>query len=189
MDTMKPALRPSILWCPNSRGTGWKFPRAVRNQLVEDCRGLDVLHLFGGQADFGTRLDIDWTVRPHVLGDAWLPPFARNSFDVVILDPPYFHMNANMKVALFRAAAWVARKRLVWFSTLWMSQAVGLTPEASWLVRVGDNCYVRCLQYFHVNNARKLPPVKWFNRGPAMKYNKWVLQPESLPLRFTEGTQ
>lgn len=172
--------KPNVLWCSNQRvgtGNGWKFPPKVRRQLVEDCRGSSVLHLFGGHADFGTRLDIDAIVRPDVLGDAWLPPFARDSFDVVVLDPPYVHLPSIAKVALFRAAAWIARRRVVWFATWWVSQSPGLTPEASWLIRIGDNCHVRCLQYFTVK-PDKLEPVKHFRRGPAVRYSRWLAQPQ-----------
>lgn len=181
-----------VLWCPNPSGarvtvarggarrTGWSFPRAVERRLIEDCAGKTVLHLFGGQSRFGTRLDVDPATRPHVIGDAWLPPFRRDSFDVVILDPPYIHLSAQMKNGLLRAAAWVARERVVWFSTLWMSASAGLSTEASWLVRVGDNCHCRCLQYFRVREKRE--PVRFFTRGPAMKYNRWLTDQRQLAL-------
>ena len=180
----RPVLRPHVLWCANASqgsGNGWKFPPAVRRQLIADCRGLAVLQLFGGRSSFGVRLDIDSIVKPDVIGDAWLPPFRRDSFDVVILDPPYVHLNSNAKCALFRAAAWIARTRVIWFATCWISQPPGLSRGPSWLVRVGDNCAVRCLQYFEVKPG-KLDPVKHFTRGPAVRYNRWLAQPEALPL-------
>ncbi len=119
-----------VLWCANPKGRGgagykeplgWKFPRAVEKRLIEDCTG-SVLHLFGGRSSFGTRIDIDPVVKPHVLADAWLPPFAAESFDVVVLDPPYVRLNSQEKNALFRAAAFVARERVIWFHTLWAIQ-------------------------------------------------------------------
>lgn len=139
-----------------------------------------MLQLFGGQSRFGVRMDIDPTTAPAVIADAWLPPFAKDSFDVVILDPPYIHLNAQMKTGLFRAAAWIAKERVVWFSTVWMAASGGLSAEAAWLVRVGDSCAARVLQYFRV--TKKLGPVTRFDRGPAMKYNRWLAQPQSLPL-------
>lgn len=178
-------MRPDVLWCANARrgaGNRWSFPGPVRTKLKADCRGSSVLHLFGGRADFGVRLDIDVAVRPDVLGDAWLPPFARDSFDIVILDPPYVHFGSEVKRALLRAATWIARRRVIWFATCWLSAGTGLKPEASWLVRVGDNCNVRCLQYFSVEASAKLDPVKGFLRGPALKYNRWLAQPQGLPL-------
>jgi len=179
-----------VLWCGNpsrnsrvARGagqrTGWIFPPAVERQLKRDTQGQSVLHLFGGQSRFGTRLDIDPALSPDVVGDAWLPPFGRDTFDVVILDPPYFRINAQEKTALFRAAAWIARSRVIWFSTTWVSASGGLATEAGYLVRVGDSCLCRCLQYFRV--VRKIGPVKHFTRGPMMKYNRWLHQPEMLP--------
>src|SRR6266478_6026709 len=168
--------RVEVIWCANrstpNRRNGWSFPPAVRRQIEQDSEGLTVLHLFGGRATFGSRLDIDPTTRPDVIGDAWLPPFARDSFDVVVLDPPYFHLNAQVKTALFRAAGWIARERVIWFSTVWASNCAGLRADRAWLVRVGDSCHVRCLQYFAVES--KPGPVKYFSRGPAMKYNRWL---------------
>lgn len=168
-----------VLWCANGRGNGWSFPAAVRRRLEADCAGKSVLHLFGGRSTFGTRMDVDPIVRPDVIADAWLPPFRKESFDVVILDPPYKHLNAGMKTSLFRAAGWVARERVVWFSTIWMAGSGGLQPERAYMVRVGDSCFVRCLQYFRVVDRRG--PVKFFTRGPAMKYNGWLAGEQPLP--------
>jgi len=154
----------------------------VRRRLEEDFKGKKVLHLFGGLATFGTRMDIDPRTCPHVIADAWLPPFARDSFDVVILDPPYIHFNALLKTALFRAAGWIAREHVVWFTNVWASQSGGLKTERAWLVRVGDACHVRCLQYFRVMSKPETPWRGGVKRGPAVKYNRWLAQPQALPL-------
>jgi hypothetical protein len=172
-----------VLWCSNQRaraGNGWKFPPAVRKLLLQRFEGKRILHLFGGHADFGVRLDIDPITRPDVIGDAWLPPFKKNSFDVAILDPPYFRLDVQMKNALLRAAGWVAREHLVWFHQAWIAGYSALPLEDAYLVRVGDNCYCRALQIFRVTNS-KLPPTEKFTRGPAIKYNRWIAQPQGLP--------
>lgn len=173
-----------VLWCPKAsctKGNGWSFPPAVRKRLQEDTAGCTVLHLFGGRSTFGTRIDIDSIVRPDVIADAWLPPFAAESFDYVVIDPPYVHMNAQLKNALFRAAGFIARKQVIWFSTIWMANSGGLCLTKSYLVRVGDSCHVRCLQYFDVRS--RPGPVSHFVRGPAMKYNRWLQNPNSLNLQ------
>jgi hypothetical protein len=169
-----------VLWCGNSRGKGWSFPAAVRKRLQADFEGKRILHLFGGRSTFGTRLDIDAITDPDVIGDAWAPPFAKDSFDVVILDPPYLRFNAQEKNALFRGSAWIARETVVWFHTIWASQCQGLKTERAWLVRCGDQNYVRCLQYFHVYR-KPAGPCTYYGRGPAMKYNRWLAQPQALP--------
>lgn len=183
--------RPAVLWCASPRtrsGTnGWAFPPAVDRQLRKLTAGQRVFHPFGGRAGFGTRGDIDPTVRPDVIADAWLPPFVADAFDVVILDPPYTHLNMQMKNALLRAAGYIARDRVIWFHTTWIT-ARGrqqFTPEASWLVRVGDLCAVRCLQVFRVGPGSKVKPDPYFTRGPAIRYNRWLIQPERLPLEHT----
>lgn len=162
---------------------GWAFPKDVRSLLIKECQDMSVLHLFGGKADFGVRLDLDETLCPDVVGDAWLPPFAKDSFDVVIMDPPYhgdFRTMSNQKTrALFAAAAWIARKRVVWFHTIWIEAPARCILEKAWLVKVGRHCNVRCLQIFTpTSSARKVPPVKTFSRGPAIRYNRWLLQPQ-----------
>lgn len=182
-----------LLWCSNPPGRGgrglknplgWKFPVAVEKRLRADCAG-SVLHLFGGRSNWGTRIDIDPAVSPDVIADAWLPPFREASFDTVILDPPYTRLNSQEKNALFRAAAVIARERVVWFHTIWASTPPGFIPERAWVVRVGDSAHVRCLQYFLIR--RRLGPVKRFLRGPAIKYNRWLGQPHGLAL--SESTE
>lgn len=134
-------------------------------------------------ARWGIRIDIDPLVRPHVIADAWLPPFLRDAFDVVVLDPPYVGMNQHMKQYLLRAAAFVARERVIWFHTQWIASDRRLTLERSWLVRVGDSCAVRCIQVFRVNHrgGTKVPGVPHFTRGPAIKYNRWLAGQTGLP--------
>lgn len=176
-----------VLWCGNSRGKGWSFPVAVRDRLQADFKGKSVLHLFGGRATFGTRLDIDPLTQPDVLGDAWVPPFGKDSFDVVILDPPYFLFNAMEKNSLFRGSAWIAKETVVWFHTIWASQAQGLKTERAWLVRCGDQNYVRCLQYFNVYRKPETP-ARYFGRGPAMKYNRWLNQPQGFAFEKAEAS-
>jgi hypothetical protein len=160
----------------------------VRELLLQETQDRTVVHLFGGRADFGVRLDIDPSLNPDVLGDAFLPPFARDSFDVVVLDPPYRRMGQQEIIALMCAAAWIARKHVYWFSTVWIATNRRLPLEHAWLIRVGDQCAIRTLQRFGVREP-KLEPLKpgEFTRGPALKYNRWLKAGEPLP--FTDSTQ
>ena len=127
------------------------------------------------RADFGVRLDLDPLTNPDFVGDAFLPPFERDSFDVVILDPPYWRMNRQEIIAVMRAAAWIATNRV-------------LPLEHAWLIRVGDQCAIRTLQRFGVREP-KLEPLKpgEFTRGHALKYNRWARAGERLP--FTDSMQ
>lgn len=172
-----------VLWCANSgkgRSNRWSFPPNVEKLLRSECAGKRVLHPFGGRARFGVRMDIDQIVRPDVIADAWAPPFGRDSFDVVILDPPYVHFNAQMKVALFRQYIWIARERVIWFHTQWSSTYSGVRHEKAYLVRVGDNCHVRCLQFFTPRSPKR-PPLTRYLRGPGIKYNRWFAGEIPLP--------
>jgi hypothetical protein len=171
-----------VLWCGNtSSSNGWQFPPAVAREIRAITQGQRVCHLFGGRARFGLRCDIDPIVRPDVLSDAWLPPFRKDAFDVVVLDPPYHHFNVQMKQQLLQSAAYIARESVIWFHTLWISPSRGLIPRRSWLVRVGDTCAVRCLQEFTVRPGEKQPAPRYFTRGPAMKYNRWLAGQQGLP--------
>ncbi len=176
-----------IFWCGNlsgPRGTGWSFPPQLEKFLREKFKRKSVLHLFGGQAKFGTRMDIDASTRPDVIGDAWVPPFARDSFDVVIIDPPYppyMPMNPHLAIPLLQNAAWLARETVVWFHPLWISGYSFLKLRRSWLVRVGDYAEIRCLQFLGPIEP-KFTPTKHFRRGPAIKYNRWLSDNLSLPL-------
>lgn len=186
-----PRIPVQTLWCGTNRprkkfgkrANGWSFPPAVRELLLQECVGKTVLHLFGGRADFGFRLDIDPSTQPDVIGDAWLPPFDRDSFDVVILDPPYFTLQQQEKLALMRIAAWIARERVYWFHTIWIPGDRSLALEKAWLIRVGDQCAVRCLEVFSVREP-KIEPPRYFERGPAMKYNRWLQGQQELALPF-----
>lgn len=180
-------VRPPIevLWNPNTPGgerrrPGWSFPRVVEKKLLALTEGKRVLHPFGGDSRWGTRLDIDATTRPHVRGDAFLLPFGRSTFDVTILDPPYERLNAQTKTQLLRQAAYVSREYVIWFHTIWIYSSKFLPMERAWLVRVGDNCQIRCLQIFRVTGWKE-HPEPFFTRGPAMKYNRWLSGAMPLP--------
>jgi SAM-dependent methyltransferase len=54
----------------------------------------DVLHPFGGMAEIGVRVDLNETLKPDVVADAHDLPFPDESFDCVVLDPPYSDQEA-----------------------------------------------------------------------------------------------
>jgi hypothetical protein len=145
----------------------------VERHLQGLTEGLSVLHLFGGKSSWGVRLDIDPQLAPDVIGDAWVPPFKRDSFDVVILDPPYVHFSTSEIHILLRSAAWCARKLVIWFSTLWVDQTSYLRYVRGWLCRLGDRSVVRCLEVFEPI-AQKALPLVWVEQGPAIKCNRWM---------------
>lgn len=178
-----PSIPIEVLWCSNQRSgraNGWRFPPAVARLLRELTAGKTVGHLFGGLATWGVKLDIDPTTRPHVIGDAWLPPFKRDAFDVVILDPPYVNINQQMKQQLLRGAAYCAREAVVWFHTMWIASDSQCRLERAWLVRVGDSCACRCIQWFRPP-ADKPSHRLHFTRGPAIRYNRWLHGAQRLP--------
>lgn len=160
-----PSMPVEILWCGTNRPrrkhgqrrNGWSFPPAVRELLLQETEGLTVTHLFGGNADFGLRMDIDAATRPHVVGDAFLPPFPRDFCDVVVLDPPYQLLRMDQKRALMMASAWISRRHIYWFSTVWIHTDASLPCVKGWLVHVGDHCAVRCLQKFEVREPKRTP--------------------------------
>lgn len=176
--------RTELLWCtpPRTRnGDGWSFPKQVEEVILSECAGLSILHLFGGRARFGVRMDMDPMTQPDVIGDAWLPPFKRDSFDVVLMDPPYIgdfrNLNSQKLICLCLNATWIARRRVIWFHTNWIHTKARLRFERGWLVNVGRGCAVRALQFFSVPEVNLLPPTH-FRRGSAIRYNRWLAQPQ-----------
>lgn len=87
-----------------------------------------------------------------------------------------------------RAAAWIARKHVYWFSTVWIATNSRLPLKHAWLIRVGDQCAIRVLQKFAVREP-KLQPLKpgEFQRGPALKYNRWLRAGQPLPFDHSEA--
>lgn len=99
----------------------WAFPRVVERLLQSETVevGKSVLHLYGGLARFGVRLDMDPLTAPAVLDNALYPPFRCKSFDVVIVDPPYENLVAGMGIQIMAPAVCLARERIWWFHTHW----------------------------------------------------------------------
>lgn len=181
----KSAPQPEILWCSNQRlgrSNRWAYPPNVEKLLRQITEGKTVLQLFGGLARWGVRLDIDPIGKPDAIGDAWMPPFGKDACDVVIVDPPYYGINQQMKQLLLRGAAYVARERVIWFHTMWVAGDSGMQRRRSWLVRVGDSCVCRCIIEWAVRPDKR-PPMLRFTRGPALKYNRWLVGNVGLPFQ------
>lgn len=207
VDHKEPILRPDtyfpkrrngydidIFWCGNlsePRGKNgnsdkWSFPPQMERFLREQCEGLPTLQLFGGKAKFGIRLDIDAGTMPHVIGDSFLPPFKKQSFHTVIIDPPYppyMHLGVSTVRPLLMVAAWLATTRVIWFAPMWISSYRFLQLEKSYFVRVGDHCEPRMLQILRPTLPDDWRPIYQFTHGTAVKYNKWLIQPEILPFQ------
>jgi|SRR3990172_6130989 len=175
-----------VLECSRGPGrrNGWAFPSPVNTFLRERYAGSRVLHLFGGMAKWGTRLDLDPGVRPDVIGDAWLPPFGVGSFDVVILDPPYVRMNVQEEYALLSTAGAIAKVEVCWFHTLWLADKAGMRCREGYTVVI-RNCLMRALQFFRP--VREISFPKHFRRGTAMRYNKWMAGQQSLEFGVRHG--
>ncbi len=79
----------------------WHLPRPARNhykggfplhfekRLFQMYKPQSILQPFGGGALYGLRCDINPDASPDVICDAHLLPFANESFDFVLCDPPY----------------------------------------------------------------------------------------------------
>lgn len=59
-----------------------------------------ILHPFGGYAEYGIRTDLNLEVIPDILANAHNLPFRDEWFDLVICDPPY---NDKLSDAMYKA--------------------------------------------------------------------------------------
>lgn len=176
-----------VIYCNGAGGgsNGWAFPLPVERRIQRQLAGLSVLHFFGGTARFGIRMDIDQLTRPDVIADAWAPPFGKDSFDAVVLDPPYVKYGRHMRDQLGRSAAWIARQQVCWFSPFAATSLPRCSILKWWTVIVGNNCYIRQLVFFRPRPDKEAP-YETVNRGPAIRYNGWRMGQDRLPLRTGE---
>lgn len=84
---------PTITWTlprpAKSRYRG-AFPLFFEENLVRLLGYPErILHPFGGRAELGTRVDLNPELEPDYLADAHALPFKDETFDMVVLDPPY----------------------------------------------------------------------------------------------------
>jgi SAM-dependent methyltransferase len=126
-----PRVIPTLVWTlprpPVSKYKGG-FPRFFEQNLVKVLGYPErILHPFGGMAEIGTRVDLNPTVQPDVVGDAHNLPFADGSFDCVILDPPYSDEEAQDLYGTPKLRP-----------SVYTREAVRVLREGGWLVVYGD---------------------------------------------------
>ena len=84
---------PTIVWTlPRPAKSRYKgaFPLYFEQNLVQLLGYPEkILHPFGGMAELGTRVDLNGDLEPDHVADAHDLPLEDESFDLVILDPPY----------------------------------------------------------------------------------------------------
>jgi hypothetical protein len=85
----------TIAWVlprPNKSKYVGSFPLHFETKLLKELgigKNDTILHPFGGKAEFGLRCDINPATNPDIVCDAHNLPFKNDTFDLVILDPPY----------------------------------------------------------------------------------------------------
>jgi SAM-dependent methyltransferase len=87
------------------------------------------LQPFGGRAELGIRCDLDPSLEPDHVCDAHDLPFPDESFDCVILDPPYSDEEAR---ELYAANLPKLRP------SVYTKEAVRVLKRGGWLVVYGD---------------------------------------------------
>lgn len=122
---------PTITWTlprpSNSRYKG-SFPLYFESNLVQLLGYPErILHPFGGRAEIGLRVDLNPTLEPDVIADAHKLPFEDESFDMVVLDPPYSDEEARELYDTPRLRPGVYTR-----------EAVRVCREGGWVVVYGD---------------------------------------------------
>jgi SAM-dependent methyltransferase len=122
---------PTLVWTlPRPAKSRYKgaFPLHFEQNLVQLLGYPEqILHPFGGRAELGLRVDIEPTREPDVVADAHKLPFDDESFDCVVLDPPYSDEEARELYGTppLRPAVYT-------------KEAVRVLREGGWLVVYGD---------------------------------------------------
>jgi hypothetical protein len=112
----------------------WSFPKEIERIVMDETSDGSVLHFYGGNAQFGTRLDMDPKSYPHVIGNALYPPFKCKSFDYVVMDPPYTDLKAGISMSIMAPAACIARRKVFWLHTHWpLRNGLGLRLNRWWV--------------------------------------------------------
>jgi len=104
------------------------FPRFFEENLIR-LLGYPqaILQPFGGLAEYGIRMDLKPETKPDLVWDAHDIPFMNESFDCVILDPPYSDQ---------QAADLYGTPKLN--KAQYIREAVRVTREGGWVVVYGD---------------------------------------------------
>lgn len=72
------------------------FPLHFEKKLLREFKyPKKILHPFGGLCEYGIACDLKKEVMPDVIADAHYLPFANETFDFVIFDPPYSAKDAE----------------------------------------------------------------------------------------------
>jgi hypothetical protein len=83
-------IETSVLYLPRpAKKYPGCYPLYFEKRLSEMIGTKDFIHVFSGMADKGIRIDIRSQVEPDVVADAQNLPFAENTFDGGMADPPY----------------------------------------------------------------------------------------------------
>jgi ubiquinone/menaquinone biosynthesis C-methylase UbiE len=78
------------------------FPQWFEKKLFELYPSKRILQPFGGMSEHGDLMDINPEVKPLFVGDAHYLPIADNTYDFVLLDPPY---SVNLSGKLYNTGA------------------------------------------------------------------------------------
>jgi len=177
--------------CRGYRRT-WAFPAEVATLIERAAADGSVLHLFGGHATFGLRLDADRATDPHVIGNAFFPPFRCESFDTVVCDPPYDRASNGLWAQVLVPAACLARRRVWWFSTYSLDARFhGLKLLRWWAVmpsRQGELRYLAELERTRHPHGGCWPRAGDRERSlaPAIRKFDWRSQIEQPNFQFAE---
>lgn len=160
-----------LIVCRSYKRT-WSFPTEVAELLQRETAGRSVLQLYGGMAEWGVRLDCDPSVRPDIIGNALYPPLRCDSFDTVIVDPPY-KSEYNFALWILTPAACIARSRVWWFHTHYTPHVHGLKPLRWWAVLPSRKGPVRVLIEFERTRHPNIctPPESWRCGIDMQRYN------------------
>jgi len=83
-------MKTSVIYLPRpaSKYPGC-YPLHFEKRISEILRTNNYIHLFSGMTNTGIRIDLNKNVLPNTIADVHDLPFANESFDGAMADPPY----------------------------------------------------------------------------------------------------
>jgi len=132
------------------------WPPQIEKWVSKKCVG-SVLNVCCGYSEIGFRVDLVKRVKPDLIADVYHLPFAENTFDTVLCDPPFSYYQRGKKW-FWLAMKDIARKRLILSTSLRVipmgNKGKIITNKIFFALQCSTN-FLRLFQIFDLKESQK----------------------------------